>query len=287
MRGGLGLLTLAGIVGCTDPPATGPEPPEKAARMLPASPPASAAAAAASTPGAAPACPEDMVLVEGRFCPAADERCDEHDPEYVANPEKSERCRKFVEPSRCVSEQRVLLRYCVDRYEWPNRKGDLPTVLVDFGDARKACESAGKRLCDENEWLFACEGEEMLPYVNGYVRDATACVIDRPYIERPRRLERWDACMTSPGCRRDFERVDQRQPSGSFDRCASPFGVHDMNGNVNEWVSLPGERYPHRSALKGGWWGPVRDRCRPTVRFHDESDYGYEIGFRCCQDARP
>ena len=59
----------------------------------------------------------------------------------------------------------------------------------------------------------------------------------------------------------------------------------DLNGNVNEWVRIPGEKPPNRSGLKGGWWGPVRDRCRPTVRFHKENDYGYEAGFRCCKDA--
>jgi formylglycine-generating enzyme required for sulfatase activity len=228
-----------------------------------------------------------MALVEGQFCPEVDERCEAHHAEYVADSERSERCMRFTEPSRCLSTRRVLVRYCVDRYEWPNRAGERPSVLVDWGDARASCESANKRLCDEAEWLFACEGEAMLPYVNGYVRDPTACVVDKPYVERPHRLEKWDACMASPECRREFGRVDQREPSGAFERCVSPFGVHDMNGNVNEWVNLPAGKFPHRSGLKGGWWGPVRDRCRPTVRFHDEADWGYEIGFRCCRDALP
>lgn len=229
-----------------------------------------------------------MVLVEGLFCPESDQRCLAHHPEYEANSETAERCLAFDHPSRCVSEKRVLVRYCVDRYEWPNRAGELPSVLVDFPSARRSCESVGKRLCQEPEWLFACEGEEMLPYTYGYERSAATCVMDRPYVERPKApLAQWDVCMRDPACARSFQKLDQREPAGAFAACVSPFGVHDMNGNVNEWVERPGEAYPHRSALKGGWWGPVRDRCRPTVTFHDESDWGYEIGFRCCRDALP
>lgn len=229
-----------------------------------------------------------MVLVDGAFCPAADERCAKHLEDYENDPDKSERCVAFEDPTRCVSKKRVVMRFCVDRYEWPNRAGELPSVLVDWGEAKTSCESVGKRLCDADEWLFACEGEAMFPYVYGHVRDATACAIDRPWMPRPREpFEHWDACMGSPACRRAFQKLDQRQPSGAFTRCVSPFGAYDMNGNVNEWVNLPGELFPRRSALKGGWWGPVRNRCRPTVRFHDEADWGYEIGFRCCSDAKP
>ncbi|HVW24247.1 MAG TPA: SUMF1/EgtB/PvdO family nonheme iron enzyme [Polyangiaceae bacterium] len=288
MRIGVLWLAVAGLPACTDPPPPTPEPSPKVTSAETASA-GRAAPGPEETPAAAgDACPPDMVLVEGRFCPAADERCEkEEDPDYRSKPDVSERCLKFTEPTRCASSKRRLLRFCVDRYEWPNEKGALPQVLADFRDAVNACGQAGKRLCDETEWLFACEGEEMLPYVNGYVRDGAACAIDRPYIQRPRRLERWDACLADPACKSDFERVDQRAPSGSFARCVSPFGAYDMNGNVNEWVNVPGATYPHRAGLKGGWWGPVRNRCRPTVRFHDESDYGYEIGFRCCADARP
>ena len=81
-----------------------------------------------------------------------------------------------------------------------------------------------------------------------------------------------------------IERLDQREPAGSRPQCVSPFGVYDLNGNINEWVRRPGKERPNRSGLKSGWWGPVRGRCRPTVGFHKESDYGYEVGFRCCKE---
>lgn len=237
-------------------------------------------------PGRAP-CPSDMVLVDGALCPDVVQDCREHHPEYLADPQKSERCIRYDEPSRCRTEERILMRFCIDTYEWPNEKEALPRVLTSFTEASELCASAGKRLCNENEWLLACEGEQALPYVYGYVRDPTACVIDRLYVERSEPLRPWDACRADDACWHEFQRLDQREPSGSFERCVSPFGVFDMNGNVNEWVAVPGAAYPHRSGLKGGWWGPVRNRCRPTVRFHDESDWGYEVGFRCCRNAEP
>ena len=81
------------------------------------------------------------------------------------------------------------------------------------------------------------------------------------------------------------EQYELPNKAGSLAQCVSPFGVYDLNGNINEWVFRPKEKLPNRSGLKGGWWGPVRGRCRPTVGFHKEEDYGYEEGFRCCKDA--
>jgi formylglycine-generating enzyme len=78
--------------------------------------------------------------------------------------------------------------------------------------------------------------------------------------------------------------VDWRSPSGEMDRCASPFGVHDMTGNVDEWV-VNESGHPYQSGLKGGYWGPVRDRCRPMTVAHDERFAFYQIGFRCCEDT--
>ena len=91
--------------------------------------------------------------------------------------------------------------------------------------------------------------------------------------------------MKNPACKKELEKLDQRLPAGSMPECVSPFGVYDLNGNINEWVVRPKQKPPNRSGLKGGWWGPVRGRCRPTVGFHKEDDYGYEEGFRCCKDA--
>lgn len=230
-------------------------------------------------------CPEGMVLVEGEYCPIADERCLEHHAEWERDHSVSERCLRYEEPSKCLSKARVHLRFCMDRYEWPNVKGEIPLVLVNWRQAVDACKSVGKRLCTEDEFNFACEGEAMLPYVYGYERDATKCNIDKDYRPRRKSLAHYERCMESPKCKAEFAKLDQRAAAGSFPACVSAFGAYDLNGNVNEWVSLPDEKPPNRSGLKGGWWGPVRNRCRPTVTFHKEEDYGYEAGFRCCADA--
>ncbi|WP_437634836.1 formylglycine-generating enzyme family protein [Sorangium sp. So ce854] len=252
-------------------------------------------------PGRSAGCPDDMVLVEGDYCPLVEQICLKHHKEYEkdqarrANPygevegssSVSERCLEYRQPTVCLSKKRAPMRYCVDRYEWPNRKGELPALLVSWREAVKLCEGVGKRLCTEDEFNFACEGEEMLPYTYGHIRDASKCNIDRPFRQRELSLYRYERCMKDPKCKAELERLDQRVPAGSMPGCVSPFGVHDLNGNINEWVVRPGRKSPQRSGLKGGWWGPMRGRCRPTVGFHNEEDYGYEQGFRCCKDAAP
>jgi formylglycine-generating enzyme required for sulfatase activity len=228
-----------------------------------------------------------MQLVDGAYCTEVEQRCLLEHPDDSRLEAANRRCLRYAEPSLCRNETRKLLRFCVDRYEWPNRAGEKPQVLARWTDASAACASVGKRLCSDEEWTFACEGEASLPYTHGYVRDPSRCVLDRLYVTPREPLKHWQACQQDARCRAAFARIDQREPSGSFERCVSPFGVYDMNGNANEWVTVTDAQYPRRGGLKGGWWGPVRDRCRPTVRFHREDDFGYEIGFRCCKDAAP
>ena len=259
-----------------------------------------AADAAAALPGTSEGCSPDMLLVAGDYCTAVNQVClSEHEEfkhdeakkrskraagEDVAASTVSERCLKYKEPSECIGKRRKE-RFCMDRYEWPNQKGELPALLMSWVDAKKQCEDLGKRLCTEDEFNFACEGEAMLPYTYGYERDATKCNIDKPYRKREHKLFKYASCMKRPQCKAELEKLDQRLPTGSMPQCVSPFGVYDLNGNINEWVFRPKEKTPNRSGLKGGWWGPVRGRCRPTVGFHHEEDYGYEEGFRCCKDA--
>jgi formylglycine-generating enzyme required for sulfatase activity len=227
-----------------------------------------------------------MALVEGAYCPVVEQVCLEWQESFGEGGRKvKNQCARFAAPTRCLTPSRAPMRFCMDRYEWPNEKGALPRVLVSWRDAAALCASHGKRLCTEPEFNLACEGDELLPFVYGYERDPSKCNLDRPYRPRTTVLAPWEECQSRPGCRAAFEALDQRVPAGSMEGCQSRQGIFDLNGNVNEWVELPGKGVSHRAGLKGGWWGPVRNRCRPTVTFHGESDFGYEAGFRCCDDA--
>jgi hypothetical protein len=238
------------------------------------------ATAAATAPAAAAAspCPSDTVLAEGLYCPELEQRCERAGSSDDA-------CQRYAEPSRCLVEQKQLLRVCVDRYEWPNQLGQKPLVLVGYDEAQALCRSVGKRLCDESEWLLACEGEQHLPYSYGYERDPTRCVIDRLAIKPNRPLAAYDRCMDDEACREAFGKIDQREPSGSFRACISPVGAHDMTGNVAEWVSplRPGPGQP----FVGGAWGPGPNRCRTTQRSSNASEMRPDVGFRCCRNANP
>jgi formylglycine-generating enzyme len=202
-----------------------------------------------------------------------------------------ERCAHFDEERWKVlsaSFPREPMHFCIDRFEYPDRRGAYPWIMVDWYDARDICEREGKRLCTEREWTFACEGSEGQPYPYGYTRDADACVIDHPWREYDAEaLFSGDAMKT----RAELDRLWQGEASGARPRCRSPFGVYDMTGNVDEWTSsvVPHER---PSILKGGYWAAVRDRCRPATRAHGPDFAFYQQGFRCCSDlpltaARP
>ena len=218
------------------------------------------------------ACGEGMAEVVGEYCSMVEQTC----LRWV-DPETKMRCAEFSDDSRCVG-SRTPKRFCMDRFEWPNQEGVKPVVMKTWYDAKNACQGAGKRLCTDSEWTLACEGSEMLAYPYGNQRDSTACNIDKSLPEPD------EKAIGNPYTRdAEVARLDQRAASGEYAKCQSPYGVHDMTGNVDEWVANESGK-PYQSGLKGGYWGPVRTRCRPMTTAHYEQFVFYQIGFRCCGD---
>jgi sulfatase modifying factor 1 len=211
-------------------------------------------------------CGENMVLVEGEYCPKVQLNCKKYlDPKGRY---EQFRCAEYG-PSECLSKERRPMRFCIDRTEFAEAGESLPANHRSFTHGEKACAAQGKRMCLESEWNFACEGEEMRPYPYGFARDSSACNADRPDVVSPEGKLR-----------------DLRAPGGSFSRCKSPFGVMDMAGNLEEFVAMD-VKGPPRPAMKGAYWQPSRNFCRAAQTAHDRYYNGTETGFRCCSDAPP
>lgn len=225
--------------------------------------------------GTSGACPAGTVEIEGDYCPTLEQKCVKWmDPEGT-NPR---RCAEFA-PSGACQTATVHKHVCMDRFEYPNTAGRTPVVMKTWHEAAAACKADGKRLCSDSEWTLACEGPQHLPYPYGLTRDANACNIDKPHPDVNERA------LANPRTRdAEVARLWQGEASGARAACVSAYGVADMTGNVDEWVvNETGQGF--RSGLKGGYWGPVRDRCRPMTTAHNEDFSFYQIGFRCCADA--
>ena len=263
---------------------------EAPVRRRPVTYAAHAAVATLESPMPTP-CPDGMALVEGEYCPKVVQRC----KWWMDPPGKYHeyRCAEYVKPALCKGE-REHRRFCIDRYErvasqenmaaretGTNRPvfgaasvsdpaRELPLNDQSWLDAKSACEATGARVCQESEWNFACEGEEMRPYPYGWSRHAELCNSDQMQ-------------LLVPGD--DSKLRDLRTPAISHPSCVSPFGVHGMAGNVAEWVSVDGVAPGSVVVQKGAWWHPGKHACRDAQAGHDKYYHGTETGFRCCKDA--
>lgn len=213
-------------------------------------------------------CPEDMVRVAGNYCTEVRHTC----LKWLDDPKLPyARCGKYEETARCVG-KRVPMSFCMDRYEYTKAGEELPLNHQSLVSGSQICRQQGKRLCGENEWNFACEGEEMRPYPYGWER--------------------------KPVCNQDKEDLyemkkgkqvlkDLRNPPEANPECVSPFGVHQMAGNLDEPTlrENSAQNYPFRTALKGGWWMAARNRCRPATTAHDDHYSDIQVGVRCCADT--
>jgi formylglycine-generating enzyme len=262
------------------PPPPPPPPPPPVEFVPKSTAPAVTSVPRAEATPASP-CREGMKFVDTTHCPNGKSRCvrDEYDkPNHITI------CHEFAPGQRCGGKERRQ-RFCIDEYEYPNKKGAHPPVMVSWYDAAGLCEAEGKRLCWESEWVSACEGPDKTPFPYGHKRDPAKCNIDNPYIKPY--LDRVYAAkpeIAGP----ELLRLDQSVASGDREGCVSGFGVRDLTGNVDEWVNA--EKTYEKSkwaGLKGGAWGHVRNACRPMTVSHPPDFTYYFISFRCCADAAP
>ena len=212
-------------------------------------------------------CPGDMTFISGMYCPKVVEHC----IKWMDNPNLSyARCAEYSK-SECKA-TKTHKEYCIDTEEEHDAAG-MPHGDQSWTMCKAMCESQEKRLCDDSEWTFACEGEEIhpYPYGTGYEFSNTVC-----------NKERHPLVCGNTIC-------DHRATVSEFLGCISTFGVHDLVGNIDEFIIVP--RYGRsghtmRSALKGSHFGGGRSRCHPATFGHDETFHQISTGCRCCADKQ-
>ena len=141
--------------------------------------------------------------------------------------------------------------FCMDRYEWPNRKGTQPLTSVSWVEAKMLCIDAGKRLCTAGEWVGACRHRtaSMYPYGDRY--DPERCSTEE----------------SSP------------EGSGAKTGCVTG-GTFDMVGNVWEWVE--DKKNDFVQAYGGSFRYGKDAHCGLTFE-GTVATRSSETGFRCCK----
>lgn len=187
----------------------------------------------------------------------------------------------------CPSSMVRAGNFCIDRYEAPNRRGARPLVMQSANDANEWCQDHRKRLCTEDEWIAACQGEDRRAYPYGNEHVDGRCNDDKGWEKvNEALLAKWP----SPEAKAHARELYQAAPSGAKRECTSEVGARDMTGNVEEWVVRTREHansFPY--ILIGCYWsgcyGGNKPTCHSTNNAHGPEFRFYETGFRCCRDV--
>ena len=174
-----------------------------------------------------------------------------------------------------------LSSFCIDRYEYPNKKSELPLSYVTFPEARSLCLSEGKRLCTSAEWEHTCRGVERRRYSYGQYYDSRRC----------------NTPIQGGGPGKSKPPIAE---SGAHKDCRTPEGVYDLNGNLSEWVSDSWSDFPEPFSkykfVDPNTWRTLRGGTMWSNTFYGQecsSRHGHKLnwknhddGFRCCSDTQ-
>jgi sulfatase modifying factor 1 len=193
------------------------------------------------------------------------------------------------------------------RYVARSSPGVFPQGYVNRLVAAAACENAGKRLCDLREWYRACTGPQGWTYPYGPTGKRGLCNTAKPHLlgqlfGNDPRVWKYDEHFNSPELLRTPGYLAK---TGEYPQCASAEGVHDLVGNLHEWVAdRVDHELPHKIPLNaeierkidknlghgifmGGFFSTTSEHgqgCRFLTPGHEPKYHDYSTGFRCCRD---
>ncbi len=220
-----------------------------------------------------------MVHIEaGEFIMGSNERWDDEAPEHIA--ETGSYWIDLYEVTNEDYKQFVDATGAKPPYHWPDGvipkgKEKHPVVYVNWFEADAYCKWKGKRLPNEQEWEKASRGTEGFTYPWGH---------------------EWSLDKSN----NPYKHSTGTEPVGSYPEGRSPYGLHDMSGNVWEWVDAfylphPGNTV-HRAEygrdkrlLKGGsWFDCLSYGCGLSAPTFNRSFFTPEVrnnsfGFRCAK----
>ena len=179
-----------------------------------------------------------------------------------------------------------LGRYEVTQAQWVAKLGSNPSYFrgqpdsanhpveqVDWDMVQGYLNATGMRLATEAEWEYAGRAGTQAPFYNGSTDDSTVGALA------------WYSLNSS----------NQTHPVGM--KTANALGLHDMLGNVWEWVNDLAGNYSTASqidpsgsstgsvhVLRGGGWPYATDQCRSSARSWLTQGAYWDYGFRVARN---
>ena len=160
----------------------------------------------------------------------------------------------------------------------------FPQAFISATMAEEACAHSRKRLCKPTEWRKACMGRSNATYSYGNDNEPKRC---NDSGKSPLTAIYGNEVVTSSPEKMNDPALGQIPGSvakaGAFSGCVNDYGVHDMVGNLHEWVD------DSEGTFLGGYYLDTHingEGCRYSTVAHAAFYHDYSTGFRCCADRQ-